>query len=203
MASTVLAGVSVPAFAQDSAPSSAGAAKSNADETFAQEGGLGTIIVTARRREESLDDVPDSITVLSEEGILRSRIEDVEAVALRVPNVSIEQSLSPTSTFIGARGVVSTRNGEPAVALVVDGVQIGSSSEVSQALTDVKSIQVLRGPQGALYGRNAIAGAIIVETNTPSDTFNARAMAGLGLYGLTEASGAVSGPISDKLSFRV
>lgn len=165
--------------------------------------GSGEILVTARKREEALQDVPDSIAAFGSKQIERANINDLQAITTRVPNVSIEKSLSPTSTFIGARGVISTRNGEPAVAVVVDGVQIGSSSEVSQALSDVASIQVLKGPQGALYGRNAIGGAIIVDTKRPTDAFEGKGMLGIGLDGLREFDGAVSGPIADKLYFRV
>lgn len=164
---------------------------------------LGDIIVTARKREEVLQDIPDSITAFSATQIERANITDIQGVTTRIPNVSIEKSLSPTSTFIGARGVISTRNGEPAVAIVVDGVQIGSSSEVSQAFNDVASIQVLKGPQGALYGRNAIGGAILIDSKRPKDVFEGRFLAGIGLNGLYAFDVAASGPLTSKLLFRV
>jgi iron complex outermembrane receptor protein len=169
----------------------------------AAEGVLQEVFVTARKRSEDLQRVPDSVAALSSETIERANVIQVRDVTARVPNVSIEESLSPTSTFIGVRGVVSTRNGEPAVAIVVDGVQIGSATEVTQALYDLQSIEVLKGPQGALYGRNAIGGAIIVTSKPPSDTAEGNVTVGLGSGDLLEARGSLTGPLTDRLSFRV
>jgi len=140
----------------------------------ASEAALEEIVVTARKRAEDLQAVPDSVAALSAETIERANVIQVRDVTARIPNVSIEESLSPTSTFIGIRGVVSTRNGEPAVAVVVDGVQIGSATEVTQALYDLQSIEVIKGPQGALYGRNAIGGAIIVASGVYTIVRSAR-----------------------------
>lgn len=172
-------------------------------QTEAGAGTLEEIVVTSRRREENLQEVPDSIVALNADLIERANINMVRDVTSRIPNVSIEESLSPTSTFIGVRGIVSTRNGEPAVAVVVDGVQIGSATEVSRAYHDVERIEVLKGPQGALYGRNAIGGAILVTTKQATDELSGRVRAGFGNKGLYEFDGALAGPISDNLNFRV
>ena len=165
--------------------------------------GLEEVTVTARRREESLQDVPDSVAALSAETLERANVIQVRDVTARIPNVSIEESLSPTSTFIGVRGVVSTRNGEPAVAIVVDGVQIGSATEVTQALYDLQSIEVLKGPQGALYGRNAIGGAIIVTSKPPSDVAEGNVLVGVGNGDLMEFRGSLTGPVTEDVSFRI
>ncbi len=170
---------------------------------LAQDGALEEVVVSARRREENLQDVPDTVVAFTAETIERANIEMVRDITAAIPNVSIEESLSPNSTFIGVRGIVSTRNGEPAVAMVVDGVQIGSAAEVSQAFSDVEQIELLKGPQGALYGRNAIGGALLVTTKKPSQESAANFTAGIGGNGWVEASGSVSGPISDNLFFRV
>jgi iron complex outermembrane receptor protein len=166
-------------------------------------GVLEEVVVNARKREENLQEVPDSIVAFGADMIERANIIQVRDVVARIPNVSIEESLSPTSTFIGVRGVVSTRNGEPAVAMVVDGVQIGSSTEISQAFHDAERIEVLKGPQGALYGRNAIGGAIIITSKAPTDELSGKVTAGLGNSDLVEFEGALSGPVSDNLKFRV
>ena len=173
---------------------------------FAQQGPqvtLEEIRVTARKRSEDLQQIPDSVAALSAETIVRANVIQVRDVTARFPNVSIEESLSPTSTFIGVRGVVSTRNGEPAVAVVVDGVQIGSATEVTQALFDIQSIEILKGPQGALYGRNAIGGAIIVTSKPPSNEAEGNVLVGVGNGDLMEFRGSLTGPITDKLSFRL
>jgi iron complex outermembrane recepter protein len=164
---------------------------------------LEEVTVMGRKREENLQEVPDSIVAFGADMIERANIVQVRDVVAQVPNVSIEESLSPTSTFIGVRGVVSTRNGEPAVAMVVDGVQIGSSTEISQAFHDAERIEVLKGPQGALYGRNAIGGAIIITSRAPTDELSGKVTAGLGNSDLVEFDGALSGPVTDNLKFRV
>ncbi|MEX2525254.1 MAG: TonB-dependent receptor [Gammaproteobacteria bacterium] len=164
---------------------------------------LEEVVVTARKREENLQDIPDTIVALSADTIERSHIVMVRDVTARIPNVSIEESLSPTSTFIGVRGVVSTRNGEPAVAMVVDGVQISSSTEISQAFIDAERIEVLKGPQGALYGRNAIGGAILITTKGVTDELSGSVKAGYGNHNFMEFDGSLSGPITDNLKFRI
>lgn len=166
-------------------------------------GGLEEIVVMSRRREENLQEVPDTIVALNADLIERANINMVRDITARIPNVSIEESLSPTSTFIAVRGVVSTRNGEPAVAMVVDGVQIGSSTEVSRAFHDVERIEVLKGPQGALYGRNAIGGAILITTKEPTDEVSGRVRASIGNKDFYEFDGALSGPIADNWKFRL
>ena len=172
--------------------------------TVAQEDNiLEEILVTARKREENLQEIPETVVALTSETVERANIEMVRDVTAAIPNVSIEESLSPNSTFIGVRGIVSTRNGEPAVAMVVDGIQIGSAAEVSQAFSDVEQIELLKGPQGALYGRNAIGGALILTTKKPSNEPSANVTVGVGDNGWFEASGAVSGPITDNLFFRL
>lgn len=196
VASAALALGGMTSFAQNSD-------SSNATDTEDQTAVLKTVTVTARKRSENLQSVPDSVVAISGETIERANITQVRDVTSTIPNVSIEESLSPTSTFVAVRGIASTRNGEPSVAYVVDGVQIGSSSEVSQAFQDVEQIEVLKGPQGALYGRNAIGGAIVITTRQPTDEIEGRATVNVGGNGLYEFSGAVSGPISDQLKFRL
>lgn len=164
---------------------------------------LDEVVVIARKRSENIQDIPDSIVAISAETMERANIEHMRDVTARIPNVSIEESLSPTSTFIGVRGVISTRNGEPAVSMWVDGVQIGSSSEMSQAFHDVEQIEVLKGPQGALYGRNAIGGAIIVTTKAPTDELSGKVTVGFGSGDLMEFDGSLSGPVTDNLKFRL
>jgi iron complex outermembrane receptor protein len=164
---------------------------------------LEIITVGARRRTENLQDVPDSIVSISEDLVSRANIKTVRGVTAKIPNVSIVESLSPTSTFIIVRGISSIRNSEPAVALIVDGVQVGSASEVSQSFYDVAQIELLKGPQGALYGRNAIGGALIINYNKPTDVLEGKLSTGLGVNGLFQVSGAISGPINQNLFFRI
>lgn len=164
---------------------------------------LEEVKVTARRKSEDLQTVPDSIVAISAETVERANIVAARDIALKIPNVSLVESLSPTSTYLIVRGIASVRNSEPAVAVVVDGVQVGSSTEVSQSYFDVEQIELLKGPQGALYGRNALGGALIITSKQPTDELLGKVRVGTGEDGLFEVNGSLSGPITDNLLFRV
>jgi len=99
------------------------------------------------------------------------------------------------NSFITVRGISQARNSEPSVAVLVDGVLETNPYEFDQELTDIKQIEVLKGPQGALYGRNAIGGAIIIHTADPSDHFEGEGKLGIGNGPSEKAQLAVSGPI--------
>jgi len=165
-------------------------------------GVLEEVVVTGRKREENLQDVPAAIVAISSETIERANISSARDVTMRVPNVSIVESLSPTSTYIIVRGIASTRNSEPAVSMVVDGVQVGSATEISQAYYDVDQIELLKGPQGSLYGRNALGGALIINSKKPSDEVEGRLRVGTGDAGFFEVNGSLSAPVSDNLFLR-
>ncbi|MGJ8679389.1 TonB-dependent receptor domain-containing protein [Paraglaciecola sp.] len=164
---------------------------------------LEVITVNARRRTENLQEVPDTVVSMGEALISRANITTAVDVTTRMPNVSMVESLSPTSTYIMVRGIASVRNSEPAVAMIIDGVQVGSATEMSQSFFDVEQIELLKGPQGALYGRNAIGGALIVTSKKPGDTLEGKITTGIGNGGLFEVSGSLAGPITDDLYFRV
>jgi len=164
---------------------------------------LEEIVVTARMRDENLQEVPATIVVMSSDLIERADIRAARDITVRVPNVSIVESLSPTSTYIFSRGVGATRNSEPAVSLIIDGVQVGSATEISQSFYDVEQMELLKGPQGSLYGRNALGGALVVTSKKPTDEVEGRVSIGTGEDGLFELNGGVSGPITDNLSIRL
>lgn len=162
------------------------------------------IVVTARKREEKLQDVPAAITAFSARAIGDAGVANVSDVTLLVPNLSIANTQNMGTVFINIRGVGQYRNSEPPVAMVIDGVQITSPNQITQDLYDIERIEVLKGPQGSLYGRNASGGAINIVTRQPTNEFE-------GLVRATYANGedwrgqaVLSGPIiPDKLLFRV
>src|SRR5258708_7735584 len=161
----------------------------------AQTADLQEIVVTARKRDESLQSVPVTIDAFTEQTIKSAGIESPRDFVALVPNMTLVEVQNVGNSFITVRGISQARNSEPSVAVLVDGVLETNPYEFDQELTDIKQIEVLKGPQGALYGRNAIGGAIIIHTADPSDHFEGSGKLGVG-NGISEnAQMAVSGPI--------
>lgn len=162
------------------------------------------IVVTARGREETLTEVPISETVFDAQLISDARIDQIDDFIGLTPGVTIANSQDKGTNFITIRGVSQTRNGEPPVAVLIDGVLQVNSRSFDQGLFDIESIEVLRGPQGALYGRNATQGAIIINTKAPSDEFEGYVQGTYGRGDEYAIEGSVSGPIiEDKLAIRL
>jgi iron complex outermembrane recepter protein len=162
------------------------------------------VTVTARRRAEDVFDIPDSMIVVDAEKIERQRIDSISKVTTLAPNLGARYDLSPTSTFINIRGITNSRNSDPSVVVVVDGVQAGSASVMHQELFDIQQIEVLKGPQGSLYGRNAIGGAFNITTKKPSNEFEGKIGLGYGEANSKDGKFSFSGPlIEDVLLFRV
>ncbi len=165
---------------------------------------LDEIVVTARMRSEKLIDVPISASVFSAKDIRDARIHNPIDFVAQSPNVSLVLSQNAGTSFMTIRGISQVRNGESPVAVVVDGVEEVNPAEFTQELLDIKDIEVLRGPQGALYGRNASGGAIIITTRQPTNKFEGHATLGAGNGDEFDAATSLSGPIvADKLLFRV
>ncbi|MFT7558549.1 MAG: iron complex outermembrane receptor protein [Flavobacteriales bacterium] len=165
--------------------------------------GLEEVIIFGQKREENSQEVPMAITAITSEAIERAGISSARDVTARIPNVTIVESLSPSSTYIISRGIASTRNSEPSIAVVIDGVPVGSATELSQSFYDVEQMEFLKGPQGSLYGRNALGGALVVTSKKPTDETEGRLSAGVGDGGLFELNGALSGAIVDDLYYRI
>ena len=162
------------------------------------------IIVIGRGREESLTEVPISETVFDAQLIEDARIDRIDDFIGLTPGVTIANSQDSGTNFITIRGVSQTRNGEPPVAVLIDGVLQVDSRAFDQALYDIESIEVLRGPQGSLYGRNATQGAIIINTQAPTDEFEGYIQGTYGRGDEYAIEGSVSGPIvEDFLGFRL
>jgi iron complex outermembrane recepter protein len=161
----------------------------------AQTSDLTEIVVTARKRDESLQNVPVTIDAFTAQTIKAAGIETPRDFVAMVPNMTIVEVQNVGNSFITVRGISQARNSEPSVAVLVDGVLEPNPYEFDQELFDIKQIEVLKGPQGALYGRNAIGGAIIIHTADPSDHFEGEGKVGVG-NGISEkAQLALSGPI--------
>lgn len=186
------------------APAGAGLAQDVSPDTAVSETAItDEIVVTgARGRIETALEVPISVTAYNEEEIEDARIDRVGDFITLTPNVTIDEAQNVGLSALTIRGVTQVRNGEPPVATVVDGVLQINSRQFTQELVDVERIEVLRGPQGALYGRNATGGAILITTKDPSNVLEGHVRAGIGRNEHL-LQGAVSGPIvEDKLLFR-
>jgi iron complex outermembrane receptor protein len=166
---------------------------------------LEEVFVTARRRTELLQRVPDQITVFSEQEIADARISTFQDFADLTPNLQTFENFRRGVFNITVRGIPTVQGGEPPVTVLVDGVQVSGLDFVNQDLFDLKSIQVLRGPQGAIYGRGAIAGAILIETRAPGDEVEANVQSSwTGEIDETRVAGSLSGPIvTGKLAGRI
>jgi iron complex outermembrane receptor protein len=161
------------------------------------------IIVTSRYRAEKLSDVPDSITAFTAADIERHRIERINRVASLTPNLRFSDDQEVGVSTLVIRGIRQNRGtGQPPVSFRIDGVSATNNLLTTQELFDIESVDVLRGPQGALYGRNAIGGAILISTRQPTETpeYGFRVSAAEG-QDFTIA-GSASGPISDNVLYR-
>ena len=158
------------------------------------------IVVTARKRGESLQDVPATVVAFTEDIIDSIGVSSMRDYAKLVPNLFLIETQNASFTFVNIRGVTQMRNLDPSVAVVVDVVLSTSPISMSQELFDIEQIEVLKGPQGALYGRNAMAGAINITTKRPTNEFEGFARGGFGNGDSGKLQGSVSGPIAqDKL----
>ena len=119
---------------------------------------------------------------------------------ISTPNVTFIDEATGDS-FTNIRGQTSVRNSDPNVAVVIDGVQLSSLKQFNQDLFNVQQIEVLKGPQSAIYGRNAAAGAIVVTTKLPREELGGSVLAGYGSWNTARAQAEVSGPLTDTLGF--
>lgn len=198
-----LASISVMAHAQDADPAAASPQSQGAAERGAP-ADTGDIVVTAQRREQRLQDVPVSVSVVSGASLEKAGIRNLQEVATRLPAVRIVEG--PAADLLNIRGIGSGQNSgfEQSVATFVDGVYRGRGRAVRSALFDLDRVEVLKGPQTTFFGNNAIAGAFNISTRKPGDeldyNFSALSTPRIGEVNL---EGGVSVPLTDRLAVRV
>ena len=159
------------------------AAVSAQDQAETAAFGLEEVVVTAQKREESLQDVPIAISALSATAIEQAGVQDMFDVAAQVPSLSVQQNTNPMNAQFRLRGVGNLGNipnFEPAVAYFIDGAFRARSGLALGDLSDLDRIEILKGPQSTLYGKNSTAGVVAVYTREPGDTleFNSELRAG-------------------------
>lgn len=158
---------------------------------------LEEVVVTARKRAETLEDAPVSVRAFTAQEIESAGIESPRDFIALTPNVTLVETQNAGTSFINVRGVSQARNSEMSVAVLVDGVLMPNPSQFTQQLFDIQQIEVLRGPQGALYGRNAIGGAITIVTQEPGEELAGRLELGADSGPGYVARGTLSGPVGD------
>jgi iron complex outermembrane recepter protein len=181
-----------------------------AQEPADESSGISEVIVTARKREEALIDVPLAITAVTAEEIQQRGIRDVRGVIAQDPSMSFDQGIAPDDTRIVVRGLSPSR-GRPNVASLIDGVDVSSESIgvaggsllINPRLVDIARVEVVKGPQSALYGRSAFAGAINYVTADPGKELTGSASADYNQHDYVELKASLSLPLTDNLGVRL
>ncbi|MBN7796167.1 TonB-dependent receptor [Parahaliea mediterranea] len=159
-------------------------------------GALEEVVVTARKREERLQDIPIAVTALAENDLIQRGVTGVAELSKSVPNFTVDSQSSVGG--MGMRGIVNvTRNigFESGMGVYVDEVYVGRPAAFNKNLVDIAQVEVLRGPQGTLFGRNTIAGAINITTKNPGDELEGNIRTTFANHDSSRISAAVSGPI--------
>ncbi len=165
--------------------------------------GLEEVIVTAQRRAEGLQDVPISVQAFDTQRILDLAAQDIADIGVFTPNVQFSRGVNQPRYFIRGLGTSDFGVGaDPAVGVYLDGIYIGRTGGSKMALNDIERIEILNGPQGTLFGRNAAAGAVQYVTKKPVNEYEGWARAIAGNYDRLQFEGVYNMPLSDTLSWR-
>lgn len=164
---------------------------------------LEEVIVTATKRAESLKDVSLSVAVLDGQKIADSGVENADDIGRYIPNMLISSNGRSSSVVIRGLGSGNNRGFESSVGLFIDGVYYGRDSYLQNAYFDLQRVEVVRGPQGTLFGKNTIAGAINITTANPEDEFGGYVKGTFGDFNKRQFEGAVSLPLSDTVGLRL
>lgn len=174
------------------------------EAALAQQIAVEEIVVTSRKREENLQTVPLAITAFSAETLERAAITSLSDVAHATPGLTFVQFGEGRLALPVVRGLTPVAMGENNVPVFLDGIFLSNRNTLDLEMLDLERIEVVKGPQSALYGQNAFAGAINYVTKKPGDEFEAYLQGGVGAHEYYQAKGAVSGPLfKDKLFARL
>lgn len=197
--------LAAPAMAQTGeAPA---AAQERPETPPPEAGGLDEIVVTARKREENLQNIPIAVSVVSGEQLQKFNVTSVEKLTSLAPQLVVGRSGTGNGAAIGLRGIsvnATSISLEQSVAVVIDGVYYSGGRALNQGLFDLSQAEVLKGPQSLFYGKNTTAGALSFTTAGPTRTFSAMARIGYETRAINPyLEGYVSGPVTDNLSLRL
>lgn len=183
------------------------AQSSETSEALSQTAPIDTVIVTSQRREQRLQDVPMSVTAISGKELNTLQIADVKGLSAQAPSLLITDTpVGKNNMIIGMRGITPTSissNNDPTVGIYVNGVYYARTAGANAALVDMDNVEVIRGPQGTLFGRNTIGGALNMSTRAPTKTLEGSASLGYGNYDQKTLSAMLNVPLGDKVALRL
>lgn len=194
--SALLVGFAAPLHAQERADAAV-------KEEEAQAGQIPVIIVTATKREQTLQETPVAVSVVGADDIERAEIQDLNDLQTLVPSLAVRQGQTSGNTTFFIRGFGNGQNAiglEPSVGVFIDGVYRSRSAAAISDLPNLERVEVLRGPQSTLFGKNASAGVISVTTRKPQFEFGGAVEASIGNYDLRRFDAFVTGPLTEKLA---
>jgi len=176
-------------------------------EVVHAQGGLEEIVVTARKREESIQEAPISVRAITAETIQRYELNNLEAIAAMSPEFSVGRASNGSGAQLNIRGIGSSSSSigiEQSVAVIVDGVYYGQGRVINEGMLDMERVELLKGPQALFFGKNATAGAVSLTTANPTDELEVSLKVGYE-FEAEETIGefVVSGPLSDKMGARL
>jgi iron complex outermembrane recepter protein len=174
-----------------------------ADATNASDAQLVEIVVTAQRRAENLQSVPISAQVIGNQQLIDQNLSNLQDLSQTVPSLHVSAGGATSDLYIRGIGSGNQQSFDQSVGTFVDDIYHGRARSSTDTFFDINRIEVLKGPQSTFFGNNAIAGALNIVTNKPTDTFEASARALYGMYGQYAFEGAISGPVNDVLFIRL
>lgn len=187
LSALAMTAISIPSFAQDA----------STEEVFEE------IVVTSQKREQRLSEVPIAVSVLGSAAIERSQAPNIESLQTLIPSVSFRKGTTNANSAITIRGIGTisfSGAAEPSVSTVVDGVVLARSGQAFADLYDIDRLEVLRGPQGTLFGKNASAGVVNIVTKRPTSEFEGYVDAMYAEDNEWRVRGRVAGPLTDNVN---
>ncbi|THD59900.1 TonB-dependent receptor [Phenylobacterium sp.] len=203
---SLLLGASLVALAAPGLAHAQAAANPPASPAASSTAEVETLVVTAAKRSQDLQDVPMSVSAFSGASLERQGIVDFDSIARQMPSVQLSSANNNRNTTVLVRGIGSSGTNpgiEPSVGIFLDGVFMPAAGPIQSNIQDIASVEVLRGPQGTLYGRNTPVGAINIVTRDPTATPEAGFTAGVGNFEEYHLQGYVGGAIADNLNGRL
>ncbi len=167
---------------------------------------LEELIVTAQKREQNLQDVPVAVSLLSGKAMAEAQLKNAGELATLIPTLNVQASSGPATSSFNIRGIGTqtfSPGVDPSVSTMLDGVVMGRSGMAFLDLVDVQRVEVLRGPQGTLYGKNASGGVVHIITKDPTPELSGTVSATAIEEGEYRMDGSVAGPITDTLGYRL